>query len=114
MPIEVHERDPFYSRFNVTCMNFVRSSPSPHEDCLLGPRQQVSERQQFIRIHLSVKYHPLHFNEQVNQITSFLDASNVYGSTEESLASLRLFKGGEAFQNFLFYLVLNCGAREGN
>lgn len=70
MPIEVSSDDLFYGKYNVTCLNFVRSSPSPLEDCALGPR------------------------DQINQITSYLDASNVYGSTENSLSSLRLYNKG--------------------
>ncbi|XP_046632725.1 peroxidase-like isoform X2 [Daphnia pulicaria] len=70
MPIEVSSDDAFYSKYNVTCLNFVRSSPSPSEGCLLGPR------------------------EQINQITSYLDASNVYGSTDKYLSSLRLYSRG--------------------
>lgn len=70
MPIEVPSDDAFYGKYNVTCLNFVRSSPSPSEGCLLGPR------------------------EQINQITSYLDASNVYGSTDKLLSSLRLYSKG--------------------
>lgn len=70
MPIEVSSDDPFFNKYNVTCLNFVRSSPSPLEDCALGPR------------------------DQINQITSYIDASNVYGSTDKSLSSLRLYNKG--------------------
>lgn len=70
MPIEIARDDSFYRNFHVTCMNFVRSSPSPAEDCALGPR------------------------DQINQITSYLDASNVYGSTEQYMSSLRLYNNG--------------------
>ncbi len=31
--------------------------------------------------------------EQLNAITAFVDASNVYGSDEETAASLRTFQG---------------------
>ncbi len=77
MPIEVSPDDAFYSKYNVTCLNFVRSSPSPSEGCLLGPR------------------------EQINQITSYLDASNVYGSTDKYLSSLRLYSKGIYSNNVL-------------
>ncbi|XP_043188450.1 peroxidase-like [Amphibalanus amphitrite] len=70
MPINIPTYDPFYSRFNQTCMEFVRSSPAPRPDCTLGPR------------------------DQINQITSYLDASNVYGSSDEEMTQLRLFNGG--------------------
>ena len=36
MPIEISTRDMFYSQFNATCMEFVRSSPAPRRDCTLG------------------------------------------------------------------------------
>ncbi len=52
-------------------MEFVRSSPASRRDCSLGPR------------------------DQMNQVTSFIDASNVYGSNKEEMDSLRLFTGGE-------------------
>ena len=60
----------FYSAYNVSCMEFVRSSPTPRHDCSLGPR------------------------DQLNQITSYIDASNIYGSTAEEQHSLRLMKNG--------------------
>ena len=61
----------FYSAYNVTCMEFVRSSPTPRHDCSLGPR------------------------DQINQITSYIDASNIYGSTAEEQHGLRLMKKGD-------------------
>ncbi|TRY75389.1 hypothetical protein TCAL_06346 [Tigriopus californicus] len=70
-PIEIPVTDPFYSRFNVTCMEFVRSLAAPKRDCSLGPR------------------------DQMNQVTSFIDASNVYGSTQEEQDRLRLLKNGK-------------------
>ncbi|XP_037082057.1 peroxidase-like [Pollicipes pollicipes] len=70
MPISIPKYDPFYSKYNQSCMEFVRSSPAPRPDCTLGPR------------------------DQINQITSFLDASNVYGSSDEEMNQLRLFSGG--------------------
>jgi len=71
MPIQVDDTDSFFHFHHLTCLNFVRSSPGPHKECALGPR------------------------DQINQITSFLDASNVYGSTKEHRNSLRLFRGGK-------------------
>jgi len=70
-PISIPSSDLFYSQFNATCMEFVRSSPAPRRDCTLGPR------------------------DQINQITSFIDASNVYGSTPEDHRALRLGKRGK-------------------
>ena len=71
-PIEIPSNDKFYSQFNSTCMEFVRSSPAPRSDCSLGPR------------------------DQINQITSYLDASNIYGSTKDEQDSLRLGRFGNS------------------
>ena len=49
----------------------VRSSPAPRQDCALGPR------------------------DQINQITSYLDGSNIYGSTAEEQHDLRLMAKGK-------------------
>lgn len=69
--ISVSRDDPFYSEFNLTCMNFVRSAATPRADCRLAPR------------------------EQMNQPTSFVDASQIYGSTLETQLNLRSFDGGQ-------------------
>jgi len=69
-PIEIDLDDPYFNGTS-TCMEFVRSSPSPRHECALGPR------------------------EQLNQLTSWLDGSVIYGSTEEDLRHLRLFKTGK-------------------
>jgi len=69
-PIEIPENDPFFSKHGQRCMNFVRSMPAPQLSCTFG------------------------FGEQMNQITHFLDSSNVYGSDEEDEKMLREFKGG--------------------
>ncbi|XP_055950747.1 uncharacterized protein LOC129984809 isoform X3 [Argiope bruennichi] len=52
------------------CVNYVRSSNVPRAGCTLGPR------------------------EQINQVTSFLDGSAVYGSSEEEVKRLRTYKNG--------------------
>lgn len=52
-------------------MDFVRSTPATKADCSLG------------------------FRDQLNQVTSFIDASNIYGSTEEEERELRLFESGK-------------------
>ncbi|XP_013775632.1 peroxidase-like [Limulus polyphemus] len=69
--IAISKNDPFYSWFGETCMEFVRSLPAPRPGCSFGPR------------------------EQLNQITAFIDASNVYGSTEEEMVELRSFSYGQ-------------------
>ncbi|XP_023243050.1 peroxidase-like [Centruroides sculpturatus] len=66
-PIIVPEDDPFYSHFGRTCLNFVRSAMCAL--CVLGPRQQT------------------------NQVTTFHDASMVYGNDVNTSRSLRAFDG---------------------
>ncbi|KAK4295988.1 hypothetical protein Pmani_031488 [Petrolisthes manimaculis] len=70
MPILIPETDSFYSKFGQKCMEFVRSMPAVRPKCNFGPR------------------------EQMNQITSYLDASNVYGSSLKEMRELRTFTGG--------------------
>ncbi|XP_060597409.1 uncharacterized protein LOC132751271 [Ruditapes philippinarum] len=66
-PIRIPDDDPFYNR---TCMSMVRSAPVLDHDCEPG------------------------FREQMNQVTSYIDASAIYGSTEDQSISLRAFEGG--------------------
>ncbi|KAJ8297432.1 hypothetical protein KUTeg_023963 [Tegillarca granosa] len=66
-PIRIPADDPF---FNKKCMEFVRSVPVVDNSCPCEPRQQM------------------------NEITSYIDASNVYGSTKEEVNKLRSFKHG--------------------
>lgn len=61
-PILIPPDDPFYGEWEEDCLNFVRTAPCAQ--CKLGPR------------------------EQVNQITAFIDASMVYGSTDNETKSL--------------------------
>lgn len=68
--IPIPEDDEFYSQYNVTCLRFVRSA-SCSANCKLGPRQQI------------------------NQLTGFIDGSNIYGSTENGTAALRSFIDGK-------------------
>ena len=68
-PIRVEPNDPIFRGRN-HCINIVRSMSSPYIDCQPGPR------------------------EQLNQITHWLDASNVYGSSQNVSQSLRSFNGG--------------------
>ncbi|QQP51215.1 Uncharacterized protein FKW44_012495 [Caligus rogercresseyi] len=61
LPIEILKGDPFYSKFNITCLNFYRSV----RHCSSEPR------------------------EQFNDITSFIDVSSVYGSSNDQLLTLK-------------------------
>lgn len=63
--------DPFLSRFNVGCMEFIRSAPSTRIDCELGWR------------------------EQINQATPYVDGSTIYGSDVDTADSIRTFRNGK-------------------
>lgn len=69
-PINLPRNDHIFGRFGDSCMEFVRSLPAPRPECNFGPR------------------------EQLNQITGYMDGSNIYGSSQDSQDFLRLFKGG--------------------
>ena len=69
-PIPIPEDDPFW-RGRKTCMSFARSLASPGLKC------------------------ELEFRQQMNQITHWLDGSNIYGSSDEAAAQLRSFVGGK-------------------
>ncbi|XP_037087856.1 chorion peroxidase-like [Pollicipes pollicipes] len=69
-PIRVPEDDPYFSLHGVNCISQVRSLPAPSEDCLARP-----------------------LNQQ-NQITHYLDGSNIYGSSEAESTKLRAGTGG--------------------
>ena len=74
----------FYSKYNVSCIDFVRSSPAPRHNCALGPRDQVAKNTTtviiMVLIIIIVNIITI-LNIQVNQITSYLDGSNLYGSS---------------------------------
>lgn len=82
-PVILDQSDP-YVRFNVTCMEFVRSAPSPQ--CCLGWFGANSKKQN--------KYNILGSREQLNQASAFIDGSVVYGNEEGLVRSLRTFTGG--------------------
>lgn len=69
-PIQIPADDPFYSTKGRTCMNFIRSMLGLNQDCTFG------------------------YAEQMNQITHWLDGSNVYGSRQEEATRLRTGQGG--------------------
>ncbi|XP_066258453.1 chorion peroxidase-like [Euwallacea similis] len=73
LPIEVPISDRFLSKFGIGCMEFTRSAPSTRIDCDLGWR------------------------EQINQVTSFIDGSTIYGSDRESSDIIRTFRNGMIF-----------------
>ncbi|KAF5294389.1 hypothetical protein FQR65_LT10754 [Abscondita terminalis] len=71
LPIPVSKTDWFLSQFGIRCIEFVRSAPTSRIDCDLGWR------------------------EQINQVTSYIDASNVYGSDQDLADLLRFFRKGQ-------------------
>ncbi|XP_037084821.1 peroxidase-like [Pollicipes pollicipes] len=70
IPIPIPVDDPFYSRFGQRCMSLVRSLPAPSLDCIARP------------------------STPINELTSHLDASNLYGSEQEEQDGLRTFSDG--------------------
>lgn len=68
--IPIPRDDRFLAPFGERCMEFVRSLPAPRPECNFGPR------------------------EQMNQITGYMDGSNIYGSDANKQQQLRLFRGG--------------------
>ena len=71
MAIPVPPDDRFYIHYGISCLEFVRSSPTSRIGCSLGPR------------------------DQINQVTSFIDGSAIYGSSEKDEGDLRMFRNGK-------------------
>lgn len=69
-PIRLPDTDPVNGLNNIKCQEYVRSGTAPRVGCTLGPR------------------------EQINQVTSFIDGSTIYGSSVEESNDLRLFRSG--------------------
>ncbi|XP_046386027.1 uncharacterized protein LOC124155895 isoform X2 [Ischnura elegans] len=69
-PIRLPETDPVHAPALEKCEDYVRSAAAPRVGCTLGPR------------------------EQLNQATSFLDGSGIYGSSRDDASELRTFHGG--------------------
>ncbi|RXG73264.1 Chorion peroxidase [Armadillidium vulgare] len=69
-PIRLPDNDPVYSRIQEKCQDYVRSGVAPRTGCTLGTR------------------------EQINQVTSYIDGSVLYGSSKEESDSLRAKKKG--------------------
>ena len=69
LPIRIPTNDRFF-KGRKTCMNFARSEAALELDCQPGPLQQM------------------------NQITHWLDSSNVYGSDREENRKLRTRSNG--------------------
>ena len=73
MPIAVPPSDAFYGPRGVRCLEFIRSSPAPRDDCALGWR------------------------EQFNQVSAYIDGSPLYASSARQSDKLRLFRNGKPY-----------------
>lgn len=65
------EDDRFLVQFGIRCIEFIRSAPTTQIDCNLSWR------------------------EQINQVTSFIDGSTIYGSDADRAFAVRQFNTGK-------------------
>ncbi|CAH0394955.1 unnamed protein product [Bemisia tabaci] len=79
-PIKIPDNDPLFGRFNRDCMNFVRSTTDIDTGCNAGHTPA----------------------EQLVVVTHWMDASFVYGSTDEMARRLREFVGGRLLTEFRY------------
>lgn len=93
MPIPVPQNDPLYSKFNVKCLKFDRSLAAIRPKCLLGELYITCRLSEFCKHNPNPNYTGL--RAQINTVTSPVDASFVYGSTESLANKLRKFSGGK-------------------
>jgi peroxidase len=90
-PVEVPQDDPFYSKFRLSCLNLVRTATGLKDFCRLGKEMLNSfPLEPFNKL--------IFVNEGarggLNAVSSYLDASHVYGLTEDVAISLREMRGG--------------------
>lgn len=70
LPVILPKNDPYFSQFNRTCENFIRTRYTLTGNCKSGAAQQI------------------------NGVTQMLDASFIYGSDLNTSTGLREFNGG--------------------
>lgn len=83
LPITISRSDPFYSPHDIKCMAFIRS--------------QIISNNPF----------KIEIGEQVNGVTSYLDLSQVYGSTYERVRNVRSYNGGRIKMDIKNVLPIN-------
>lgn len=71
MPTEVPKDDPFYKKFGIGCLSYIRTQPIFDNDCRMGAA------------------------EKSNTVSAYTDLSVIYGSEPGFEFAVRSFKGGE-------------------